>query len=161
MFRFRVLTLPTKQFSSHSPSPAWVCKYLCSVLRRLFQECRVSLSVKMDVHCAMLPSPLLWTAKERGDGLTQVDFPKEVSKDDLGMSGCHSCMGRTAEHMAHTLRMWAVPRWELRGTWMSTLGRATCFNRGCVIAPASCRCSGEQGLCAWESPDCSKEHVLA
>lgn len=65
---------------------------------------------KDDVHCAMLPSPLLWTAKERGDGLTQVDFPKEVSKDDLGMSGCHSCMGRTAEHMALTLRMWAVPR---------------------------------------------------
>lgn len=68
----------------------------------------MSLSVKMDVHCTMFPSPLLRT-EERGDGLTQVDFPKEVSKDGLGMSGCHNCMGRTAEHMAHTLRTWAVP----------------------------------------------------
>lgn len=66
------------------------------------------LSVKMDVHCAMLPSPLLRTAKERGDGLTQVDFPRDVSKDDL--SGCHSCVGRTAEHVAHNIRIWAVPR---------------------------------------------------
>lgn len=52
-------------------------------------------------------------------------------------------------------------RAEQRMDDRSSLNTAAYSNGGCTSAPASCRCFEEQELCAWESPDCGNERVLA
>lgn len=48
-------------------------------------------------------------------------FPRYLSKDGLGTSRYHGCVGRITEHIAYTLRIWAVPCWELSRGWMTAL----------------------------------------
>lgn len=48
-------------------------------------------------------------------------FPRYLSKDGLGTSRCHGCVGRITEHTASTLRIWAVPCWELSRGWLTAL----------------------------------------
>lgn len=61
-------------------------------------------------------------------------FPRDVSEDNVGTSGCHSCAGRTP---AYTQSSWAGPCCREDGCLLCPKD-SSLLQAGCVGAPASC-----------------------